>query len=144
MYAHVNPCTSLFSGYLIHPGIGSVLTGVKRFLAFLALTIVGALCFACGGGEKADSAGGAAATTSVVNIEGFAFKPESVDVVAGSTVSWANKDSAPHRIQPADALFPTSPNIEGDSTFEHTYEATGTFPYVCGIHNYMTGTVVVS
>ncbi len=105
---------------------------------------------ACGGGsdEAASEAGGgtngAASTSGGVTIEGFAFEPDAVTVPAGTTVTWTNKDDAAHTIDPGGDLFPTSPNIPGGGGFSHTYDTAGTFPYVCGIHNYMAGTVVVS
>jgi len=109
----------------------------------LALSLAG-----CGGGDDkasgADSGAGAAGGGSEVSIEGFAFKPGSITVAAGTEVTWTNKDGAAHTVQPGNDLFPTSPDIIGDTTFKHTYAEAGTFPYVCGIHNYMTGTVVVS
>lgn len=105
------------------------------------------LLAACGGGndEAAEtSGGGATAGGSTVTIEGFAFKPDTITVSAGTEVVWTNKDDAAHNVKPSGDLFPTSPNIVGDTTFEHTYDKAGSFPYVCGIHNYMTGTVVVT
>jgi len=128
---------------------GSVPIRVKRSLAILALGLALSLA-ACGGGddEAADtgssSSGGAGAGASTVAIEGFAFKPDSISVPAGTKVTWTNADSAAHTIQAENNLFPTSPNILGATTFEHAYDKAGTYPYKCGIHNYMTGTVVVT
>jgi len=124
----------------------SVLVSVNRIPRLFALAVGLSLSLAaCGGGDDGGGGdAGGAAGGSTVSIEGFAFKPGSITVPAGTKVTWTNKDSAPHSVQPANNLFPTSPNIEGDTPFEHTYDTAGTFPYVCGIHNYMSGTVVVS
>ncbi|MDQ2725303.1 MAG: plastocyanin/azurin family copper-binding protein [Actinomycetota bacterium] len=32
----------------------------------------------------------------------------------------------------------------GQSKYSHTFTAAGTYPYICGIHNYMTGTIKVT
>jgi len=123
---------------------------VTRSSVLLALAFGLSLSLAaCGGGDDEGSAAGTgsdsgSATSGDVKIEAFAFKPGTVTVPAGTTVTWSNADSAAHTVKPNGNLFPESPNILGETTFDHTYDAAGSFPYVCGIHNYMTGTVVVS
>ena len=100
---------------------------------------------ACGGSDdESGAASGGASGGSAVTIEGFAFKPATITVAAGTEVTWSNKDTVAHNVKPDGGAFETSPNILGDNVFRHTYGETGSFPYVCGIHNYMTGTVVVT
>lgn len=123
------------------PG-GSVTVGVRRLLLVpvLALTVLAA----CGGGGGGSAGGGAEVVDGEVVIEDFTFQPREITVPTGTTVTWTNTDTFAHSIQPDDELFPTSPDIETGESFSHAYEDPGTYPYICGIHNSMTGTVVVS
>jgi plastocyanin len=89
------------------------------------------------------SAAAPAAGDGAVAIANFAFDPADVEVAAGTTVTWTNNDGAPHRIQASDESFGSEDLSQGD-TFEHTFDAAGTFDYICGIHPTMTGTVTVS
>ena len=75
-------------------------------------------------------------------IEGFAFKPATLNIPVGTTVIWYNNDSAPHTITARDNLF-DSGSFSGIDTFSYTFEAKGTFEYYCTIHPYMEGKVVV-
>ncbi len=108
--------------------------------AALVLTL---LLAACGGGGD-DAAPVGAGSGDQVTIEGFTFKPASITVPAGTTVTWTNKDGFAHTVKPTDDLFPASPDIEDASPFQHRYDTAGNYPYICGIHNSMTGTVVVT
>ena len=102
---------------------------------FAVLSMVAA---ACGGKAGGDKAGGTA-----VDIAEFSFKPPSLTVSVGATVTWTNKDGFAHSVKPDKDSFPTSPNIDQGKTFSHTFTKAGTYPYICGIHNSMTGTVIV-
>jgi plastocyanin len=84
---------------------------------------------------------GAAATTTV-NISNFAFVPATVTINAGDTVTWMNKDAAAHSalVNGVGQTQVLGQNQSGSLTFN----AAGTFPYVCGIHGAsMSGTVIV-
>lgn len=116
----------------------------RYFLAFpvLALALV-----ACGAdddaGEPAGTGAPAASGTEVV-IEGFSFDPMEIEVAPGTTVTWTNKDSAPHTVEDSGGLFPESDDLAEGDTFSFTYDTPGEHPYICGIHPYMKGTVTVS
>ncbi|HVL03445.1 MAG TPA: plastocyanin/azurin family copper-binding protein, partial [Acidimicrobiales bacterium] len=74
----------------------------------------------------------------------FTFMPKSIDVAAGTTVTWTNQDSAAHSIEDDGGLFPESESFAEGEEFSFTYEAPGEYPYICGIHTYMTGSVKVT
>lgn len=78
-----------------------------------------------------------------VNIDGFAFVPLTLTVKAGTTVTWTNRDEEPHTVAASDGSF-HSPGMGTGATFTHTFDAAGTFDYVCSIHPMMRGTVVVT
>ena len=81
------------------------------------------------------------ASPRTVEIEGFAFNPSTITVLAGDTVTWENLDSAPHKIK-SGSVFESNVMNKGD-TFQLRFDAKGTFDYACTIHPSMKGTVVV-
>lgn len=102
---------------------------------------------ACGGGDDAgpaSSAGEDAGGGAEVVIERFTFMPENLEVATGTEVTWTNKDSAAHTVKDEGGLFPESEDISEGGEFSFTYETPGEYPYICGIHPYMTATVTVT
>ena len=91
---------------------------------------------------EASEDGDEAGVPGEVEIVDFTFTPEEITVPAGTTVTWRNADEAIHSVADR-ALGIESEDLAQGGSFEHTYEEAGTFPYVCGIHGYMEGTVVV-
>jgi plastocyanin len=84
----------------------------------------------------------AAAATTTVNIQGFAFVPPTVTITAGDTVTWTNKDAAAHSAL-VNGVGQT-PVLGQDQSGSLTFNAAGAFPYVCGIHGAaMQGTIIV-
>jgi plastocyanin len=134
----------------------------RPLLAVLVAVVVtiGAATFALGRGVASDSgqttvaavttaAPPAGATTAppagaatTVEIKDFAFSPETVTVKVGSVVTWTNGDGFAHSVKSADGSF-VSQDLQQAQSYSATFATPGTFAYVCGIHNSMTGTVVV-
>jgi plastocyanin len=79
---------------------------------------------------------------SDVSIVDFAFDPADLTVAVGDTVTWTNTGSAPHTVKWQDEE-PESQQLESGATYERTFDSAGSFPYVCGIHSQMTGTITV-
>jgi plastocyanin len=81
--------------------------------------------------------------TDSVAIKNFAFSPATVTVTAGSTVVWTNNDSIQH-----DVTFNGGGIVSGamnhNDTFSHTFPTAGTYHYICSIHPFMHGTVIVT
>jgi amicyanin len=91
--------------------------------------------------EEDVKAAGAGLTEVVV--DNFSFAPAALEVKAGSTITWTNRDDAPHNIVSTTKKF-KSPVLDTDDQFSFTFEAPGTYPYFCAIHPRMTGQVVVA
>lgn len=89
------------------------------------------------------SANPAPVATDTVSISNFAFSPSTITVRAGSTVVWTNMDQDAHTVTATDRSFGSQPLNTGD-TFRHTFTSPGTYTYLCTIHPFMTGTVVVT
>ena len=95
---------------------------------------------ACGAGVA-----GRPGAPKSVEIVSYAFTPKALTVRAGTTVTWTERDEdvagkGAHTV--AGDGFTSAPLAKG-TTYSFTFERPGTYDYVCGIHNYMTGTVVV-
>jgi plastocyanin len=84
----------------------------------------------------------ATASPATVKIDNFAFAPATLTVTVGTTVIWKNEDDSPHRIGDKNGTF-KSAALDTDDTFSHTFAAPGEYPYICTIHPYMVGKIVV-
>ena len=81
--------------------------------------------------------------TDAVGIKNFAFSPATITVTAGSTVVWTNDDSIQHDIT-FDGGSIVSSVLNHNDTFSHTFTTAGTYHYICSIHPFMHGTVIVT
>jgi len=116
------------------------------------VTVVAAalLLSACGGGSGSGSGSGAAGRTTAspvatnsLTISNFMFSPMRATVAPGSTVKVTNKDSVTHTLTAAGGQFNTGDIGPGQTkTFTAPMNA-GTYNYICNIHQYMTGAIVV-
>jgi plastocyanin len=83
------------------------------------------------------------AAASAVSIDNFTFTPQTLNVKAGTTVTWNNKDDIPHGIAADKNAFPRSKALDTDDKFAFTFTTPGTNNYFCYVHSHMTGTIVV-
>jgi plastocyanin len=123
-------------------------TTKRRRLVATAALLTAIVLGACSDDDDGgDSASGGAASAendgNAVVIEDFAFKPGDLEIAAGTTVTFTNKDEFAHTATAKDKSF-DSGSLDPDATFEHTFETAGTFEFLCAIHNSMTGTITVS
>lgn len=77
-----------------------------------------------------------------VAISGFAFDPPNLTINVGDTVMWTNQDGAPHTSTSDTAVW-NSGTLSMGQSFSFTFNSTGTFPYFCGIHSFMTASITV-
>ena len=111
----------------------------RRFLA-LVVTALGATALAAGcGGAGASSE--PVATTEVKMVKSYRFDPKTIEVEAGSTVTWTNQDNFTHTVQ---VEGQEDRKVEPGERVSITFDQPGTYEYVCTLHSQdMTGTVVV-
>ncbi len=81
----------------------------------------------------------------LVVVRDFTFEPAEVRVRAGGTVTWVNcaDPSEPAHTSTADGGGWSSPLLAPGQAFSHVFPASGSFPYHCEPHPFMTGRVVV-
>lgn len=78
-----------------------------------------------------------------VLIQNFAFNPANLSVKVGDTVTWRNDDSTAHRIEGITNASMKSNDLNQGDTYQFTFDKTGIFEYICGIHTYMKGSITV-
>lgn len=87
---------------------------------------------------------GEAREAVVVRIKGLKYEPSVVEVAAGTTVRWVNDDPADHTVTSEEAGGPLASGVfEAGGSFEYTFEEPGEFAYVCEVHPFMKGMIVV-
>ncbi|MGF6885579.1 amicyanin [Nocardia sp. GAS34] len=80
---------------------------------------------------------------TAVAIQNFAFAPATLSVKVGTTVTWTNRDEEPHTVSAQNGSF-HSPGMGTGATYSFTFTHAGSVDYVCTIHPFMHGTVVVT
>jgi len=82
------------------------------------------------------------AATVNTTIADFTFA-QPVTAKVGDVVGWKNDDTTAHSVVLDDGSCQTD-NIDAGASASLTFNAAGTFPFHCGIHSNMTGTITVS
>ena len=78
-------------------------------------------------------------------IEGFTH--QNLVVQVGTTVTWTQRDGAPHTTTSGEpgnltGIWDSGP-LGQEQTFGHTFDQVGAFPYFCAIHPSMRATITV-
>jgi amicyanin len=83
-----------------------------------------------------------AAKSAEVQIANFHYTPPTLVVAPGTTVTWKNADDSPHSVREKSGKF-KSAALDTDDTFSQIFTAPGEYDYICSIHPYMRGKIVV-
>lgn len=81
-----------------------------------------------------------ASAPKVVQVVNFAFRPNSITIRSGETVTWHNQSRLAHSVVSNGAWWGT---IEPGQTFQVDIWTPGWYPYICGFHTQMSGTIHV-
>jgi len=121
-----------------------------RTAVLLAAVSAPALLFISGGNAQAarPAAGNSTSRTASlpvtrIAITGYKFVPARTTVTVGAQVTWTNQDTDHHNVYSDNDAWSVSPSLGKGNTFSVTFKRPGTYPYHCGFHPFMTGTVVV-
>lgn len=122
-----------------------VSTVLTPFATSITTPSAGASAAATPAPSTAASAGGAsgAANPNAVRIQDFGYTPPTLDVKAGTQVTWTNGGPSNHTVTANDGSF-DSGTIQRNGNFAFTFSQAGSFDYHCSIHPTMLGTVRVS
>jgi YVTN family beta-propeller protein len=77
-----------------------------------------------------------------VSINEFAFMPALLEVSPAETVTWMNADGAPHSITVSNGAI--SNTLMPGSSYSIEFTHPGDYDYVCSIHPYMAGKIIVT
>ena len=77
-----------------------------------------------------------------VTISNYTFVPARLVVSPGTKIVWTNQDGDPHTVTSLKGVF-SSAALDTGSHYARVFKKTGTFPYICSIHPFMHGTVIV-
>jgi plastocyanin len=138
---------------------------MTKWLAMLVSCLALGLAIAACGDDEEDSGGGAADTESPaqqggsqesaspakkveVAIKDFSFKPQSLEIAKGTTVTWTNEDSAGHDVTKTGGPGPEfssgeAGGLEKGDTYKKTFTAAGEIEYVCTVHPNMKANLTV-
>jgi plastocyanin len=84
----------------------------------------------------------AVAQGTTIVMDGTRFQPDDLEVPAGSTITFINKDFFPHNVR-SDAAHLRSGQIDVDGSWSVQLNTPGTFEYVCTLHPGMKGVLRV-
>ena len=84
-----------------------------------------------------------ASQTNNIEIANFAFSPAEIIIKVGDTITWTNKDSAPHSVASDSGTEISSDSLSNGQTYSHAFSQAGTFEYHCTIHPSMKAKIIV-
>jgi len=96
------------------------------------------------GPETQQPLGDTGTKTYNVDISGFKFSPQTLNIKVGDTVVWTNKDGIRHTVTSDSGSELASVYLSQGETYLHTFTRAGTYPYHCTPHPGMKGTIIVS
>ncbi|MHB8813211.1 MAG: cupredoxin domain-containing protein [Steroidobacteraceae bacterium] len=86
----------------------------------------------------------APAAQSQVTIKNYAFSPAKITIAPGTTVVWVNQDGDAHTVTSSSGPEHfQSPGLENGDKFSFTFKKAGSYQYVCSVHPFMHGTIIV-
>lgn len=97
--------------------------------------------------ERAGSANGDAAECETVTVEipEFTFAPDPIEISACDSVTWENTHTQAHTSTGnGDQQWSTGNIAPGATSDPVTFDDPGELTYICALHPFMTGTVLVS
>jgi plastocyanin len=119
----------------------------------VVLVMAGALllagCSGGGGGSNHPTASNTtasnptAASSDHIMISNFMYSPMTADVAPGATVSVTNMDGVTHTLSATGGQFNTGDITPHETKTFRAPTKPGTYHYICQIHQYMMGTIVV-
>lgn len=113
-----------------------------------AIALAGALSLGIAGVSIATGSlsGAGASTTTPANtivISNFMFKPMIIKVAPGARIKVTNKDTVDHTVTAVDGKFKTGKIGHNQTKYFRAPLKKGIYHYICSIHQFMMGTLIV-
>lgn len=98
------------------------------------------------GQQNSDNSLNPSAPSNNIAITSDGFSPASATVAKGASVTWTNKDSAAHALDPADGSDdgPHSPQLQPGESYTYTFGRPGSFTYIDVLNPSLRSTVTVN
>jgi plastocyanin len=114
-----------------------------KWITFAGLAAAALAAGGCGGNSRAASLPGPPNTIHVI-MKNIAYNPAVIHAKVGQTVTWTNRDDAPHNVTyHSGPRFDSSPTFTDGHSFTLKLTKAGVINYVCTIHPGMAGEIVV-
>jgi plastocyanin len=87
----------------------------------------------------------AADAPTQITIKEYKYVPATLNMMAGTKVTWVNQDDVPHTIidsSPSKTFH--SAALDTNDSYSFTFAKPGTYHYFCTLHPTMVGTIVVA
>lgn len=126
---------------------------VRSRLSAVAVVSVLLTAGACGDDDSSGEAGDVSLVEGVeveVSAIDNTFRPEEIEIAAGTEVRWTNDGRNIHNVLPVEgeAWGVEVDDFEPGDEYRHRFTEPGTYPYYCSLHGTTTagmiGTVVVT
>ncbi|MCV2882142.1 cupredoxin family copper-binding protein [Actibacterium sp. XHP0104] len=78
-----------------------------------------------------------------IEIRRFKFDPPEMTVPKGTTITWINRDAAPHTATDSGGTWDTG-ELRRDDEAAITFDQAGSFDYVCAYHPNMRARITVT
>ncbi|OGT27931.1 MAG: hypothetical protein A2Z17_04125 [Gammaproteobacteria bacterium RBG_16_66_13] len=117
---------------------------MKRFLsiAFLSVGLLALVGLVFVYLARPGAASTPTATPDSVAIQGYSFRPATLRVAVGTTVTWTNRDAVAHTVTGKSGNWGSELLAQGEQ-FSYTFTEAGTYDYFCEPHPSMEGRIVV-
>ena len=108
---------------------------MKHLARAIVLALSLSIVAACGGDDESPTL----PASGSIEVKDNVFEPKSTSVGVGDAVTWTFAGKSAHNVTFDDFAS----KLMKDGTYEHTFDAAGSFDYHCTVHPGMNGTVVV-
>jgi amicyanin len=78
-----------------------------------------------------------------VDIAKMKYVPASIEIEAGSTVTWTNHDAVPHNVRLPAPIDVVGRMLRAGQSMSLKFNEPGEYSYVCSPHPYMKGKITV-
>lgn len=79
-----------------------------------------------------------------VSIIDNAFKPSSLSIKVGDTVTWTHDGQIVHNVKSLSATGPQSGDLRSGQQYSFTFKEAGVYSFYCSYHEGMSGTITVT
>jgi plastocyanin len=130
----------------VHRKVGMVVVAIAGVAVLASACSSGASSSSTTTASGGSSSGGGSPSTggsATITIQNFSFSPAKITVTPGEKVTVTNKDSVAHTVTANDKKFDTGDIGPGKTVTFTAPSSPGGYPYICTIHQYMTGMLTV-